>query len=251
MSKQEDNSRIATINQVIAWNLREARRLRRWTQAETARRLEPYLGTRWSTPNYSLAERSYMRPDRIRNFTGDELGAFVLCFRLPVLWFFLPPSNPPTDSPLRLAPAGAQEEKKLLVGPYLERILGAPEGPALLAARLEELFAREPGQMEAPFFKLLDEVASVASRSAVKKTVARLDQRVKALRSLALFLEESSNLTTATMEDALKRSLDDYYGELLTQKSKLQPSRARKRYEEINLAIPTRTGPVPHPPARP
>ena len=79
-----------TPNQVVAFNLAQARMWRDWTQEEAARALEPYLGVRWSKGTFSAAERS-VDGDRVRQFTADEIVAFSRAFALPVSWFFLPP----------------------------------------------------------------------------------------------------------------------------------------------------------------
>jgi hypothetical protein len=85
-----------TPNQVVAFNLAQARALRGWTQQEAIDALEPYLGTRWSIANYSAAERS-VEGRRIRNFDADEIVAFARGFELAVTWFFMPP--PPWAAP--------------------------------------------------------------------------------------------------------------------------------------------------------
>jgi len=85
-----------TPNQVIAYNLAQARLLKGWTQQQATEALEPFLGSRWSKANYSAAERS-VDGTRIRQFDGDEIVAFARGFGLPVSWFFLPP--PPWASP--------------------------------------------------------------------------------------------------------------------------------------------------------
>lgn len=85
-----------TPNQVVAYNLAQARLLKGWTQDQAADALEPYLGSRWSKANYSAAERS-VDGNRVRNFDADEIVAFARGFELPITWFFLPP--PPWASP--------------------------------------------------------------------------------------------------------------------------------------------------------
>jgi transcriptional regulator with XRE-family HTH domain len=85
-----------TPNQVVAYNLAQARLEKGWTQDEACEALAPYLGTRWSKANYSAAERS-VDGTRIRQFDADEIVAFARGFDLPVSWFFLPP--PPWSSP--------------------------------------------------------------------------------------------------------------------------------------------------------
>jgi hypothetical protein len=85
-----------TPNQVVAYNLAQARLLKGWTQEQACEALEPHIGARWSKANYSAAERS-VDGNRIRQFDADEIVAFALAFELPVTWFFLPP--PPWSSP--------------------------------------------------------------------------------------------------------------------------------------------------------
>lgn len=84
----EQKPPVYTINQVVAINLRLARELNKWTQAETCERLAPYLGERWSVATYSAAERSAQRTDRIRNFSANDIVAFAAAFGLPVQHFF-------------------------------------------------------------------------------------------------------------------------------------------------------------------
>jgi hypothetical protein len=52
--------------------------------------LEPYLGERWSKATFSAAERSVAHPERVRQFSADELVAFAAAFELPVSFFFKP-----------------------------------------------------------------------------------------------------------------------------------------------------------------
>ena len=85
-----------TPNQVVAYNLAQARLLKGWTQDQATEALEPFLGSRWSKANYSAAERS-VDGNRIRNFDADEIVAFARGFELPITWFFLPP--PPWAAP--------------------------------------------------------------------------------------------------------------------------------------------------------
>ena len=46
-----------TPNQIVAYNLAEARALRGWTQEQAAAELEEYVGSRWSKATFSAAER--------------------------------------------------------------------------------------------------------------------------------------------------------------------------------------------------
>lgn len=80
-----------TLDQVVAYNLRRARRLRGWTQAQAAEQLEPFLGERWSSAVFSAAERSY-EGNRIREFTASHVLAFSRGFDVPIAWFYEPPA---------------------------------------------------------------------------------------------------------------------------------------------------------------
>ena len=83
-------------NQVVAYNLAQARLLRGWTQDQAAEALEAHVGARWSKATFSAAERS-VDGERVRQFDADEIVAFARAFDLPVNWFFLPP--PPWAAP--------------------------------------------------------------------------------------------------------------------------------------------------------
>ncbi len=217
MTSHPQRERTYTPNQVVAYNLRRARLEKGWTQERAARELAPHLGVHWSAASYSLTERSAERSTRVRHFTAHELVAFSRTFGLPVLWFLLPPSLGPEGPPLCIAPAGVSAPEALSLGSYLEVLLGTTDGPAQLALRLEELRRERPGEMETSFFRLLDEISTVASHSAVRQVVGDLEARAQGLRDLALFLEEASETTARGMEAALKRLHDDCYGELLAQ----------------------------------
>jgi transcriptional regulator with XRE-family HTH domain len=78
------------LNQVVAYNIREARLLRGWTQEELADRLEPYLGQRLTQAGVSSIERAW-DGERRREFDAHELLIFAMVFNLPILYFLLPP----------------------------------------------------------------------------------------------------------------------------------------------------------------
>lgn len=78
------------LNQIVAYNIREARQLRGWTQEELADRLEPYLGQRLTQAGVSSIERAW-DGERRREFDAHELLIFAMVFDLPILWFLLPP----------------------------------------------------------------------------------------------------------------------------------------------------------------
>lgn len=178
-----------TPNQVIAYNLAQARLLKDWTQDQACEALEPHLGTRWSKANYSAAERS-VDGNRIRQFDADEIVAFARAFDLPISWFFLPP--PPWASPG--IPAKLQT-------PDAERF-GAP-----LALLADLVFGSDHhlATMQLRFQAFLDElgpnplsdaqrqlVAHVEARKAqiVRHALGDLQQWQTQLRALANHLED-------------------------------------------------------------
>ncbi len=79
-----------TPNQMVAMNLRLARKIKGWSQEKAGKALRPYLGEAWSKARWSQAEKAD-NPDTVRGFTADELVAFSLAFDLPVVWFLMPP----------------------------------------------------------------------------------------------------------------------------------------------------------------
>ena len=89
--RPKPSPRLWTVNQIIAFNVGKARMLRGWTQEEAVQALAPYLGTKLSTASFSAIERS-IDTGRVREFNGDELLAFARGFRVPITWFFTPPS---------------------------------------------------------------------------------------------------------------------------------------------------------------
>jgi len=178
-----------TPNQVIAFNLAQARREKGWTQDQASKALEPYLGSRWSKASYSAAERS-MDGVRVRQFDADEIVAFARAFGLPVTWFFMPP--PPWAAPG--VPAKLQT-------PDAQRF-GAP-----LALLADLVFGADypRGLMELRFQAFLDElgpnplsdaqsrvVESVEAQKAqlVRHALGDLDRWQTQLRALANHLED-------------------------------------------------------------
>jgi len=123
---------LPTPNQMVAYNLRRARTLLGWTQEEAAEKLEPNLGERWSKATFSAAERSVAHPERMRQFSADELVAIAVTFELPVT-FFLEPAPPQTH----MAPRGSDNWLEAHLVAELEAA-----GPKRIE-ELEEARARE------------------------------------------------------------------------------------------------------------
>lgn len=83
-----------TANQIVASNLKRARELRGWTQAQTVEKLRERAGVITTPANLSAAECSDTGTRR-REFDADDLLAYARTFQLPISWFLLPP-DPPT-----------------------------------------------------------------------------------------------------------------------------------------------------------
>jgi hypothetical protein len=79
-----------TPDEVVSWNLSQARELRGWTQEQAAAALEPHVGARWSKAAFSAAERAWASK-RTRHFNADELYALARTFDLPIAFFLVPP----------------------------------------------------------------------------------------------------------------------------------------------------------------
>jgi transcriptional regulator with XRE-family HTH domain len=90
-SKTNPAPKAWTPNQIVAFNIAKARLLRGWTQEEAARAIAPYLGALLSPASFSAIERS-VDGGRVREFSADEILALARGFRVPVGWFFTPPS---------------------------------------------------------------------------------------------------------------------------------------------------------------
>ena len=124
-----------TPNQVVAYNLSQAREWKGWTQDELAEALEPHLGKRWSKASVSQAERS-VAGKFIRQFTADEIVAFARALELPLGWFFLPP--PPwadNATPVKLSTPDADRFGPA-IAELVDLVFGDEHGQALLELRL-------------------------------------------------------------------------------------------------------------------
>ena len=195
-----------TPNQVVAWNLAQARALRQWTQDQAAEALEPYLGRRWSKATFSAAERS-VESDRVRQFDADEIVAFARAFDLPVSYFFLPP--PPWAAPgiptkLRTPDA---DQFGLPLSELADLVFGTDEGIAWLGMRLQA-FLQELGPNP-----LTNAQARVTGLVETKKellvdhALEDLGQWQMQLRALANHLEDlETRARSATHEELRARS---------------------------------------------
>lgn len=125
-----------TPNQIVAYNLAQARQWKGWTQDQAAEAIAPFVGSRWSKANFSAAERS-VTGERIRNFDADEIVAFAQAFELPVTFFFMPPVPWAEGLPGRLVTPDSGPLGHALAK-MVDLVFGERHNIGLLSIRLEE-----------------------------------------------------------------------------------------------------------------
>jgi hypothetical protein len=176
-------------NQVVAYNLAQARLLRGWTQDQAADALEPHIGTRWSKATFSAAERS-MDGERVRQFDADEIVAFARTFDLPVSWFFLPP--PPWAAPgvpvkLRTPSSGRFGEPLALLA---DLVFGDDQDQAQMAVRLRAFFDQLGRNSFSEAQQRVINLVDTKKAELVRTSIADLEDWQTSLRSLANQLED-------------------------------------------------------------
>ncbi len=210
-SKRDPNDPYIQItpNQVVAYNLTEARALRGWTQEQAAAELEQYIGSRWSKATFSAAERS-IDGRRVRQFTADEIVAFSRCFRVPIGFFFMPPR--PSQAPQQLLRIKSVENPwaGISVTELLDTIFGVPGDDDVLSIRLRR-FLNETSMSD--LTEAQDRAAwraEDALDAIVMKELARFDDWRQALTELASQLRSwQSNAKARAVREALTRRADD------------------------------------------
>ena len=193
-----------TPNQIVAFNLTEARRLRGWTQEEAAAELEPYVGARWSKATFSSAERS-IDGRRVRQFTADEIVAFSRCFDVPIGYFFMPPRPSQSETPVRFATA-EDHDLGLSLAELLDAIFGTPGEREVMSARLNEYLGEIPMQDLTDAQDRLTWQAEDALNAVVMKQLGRLDDWEDALVELTSQVRSWKNAAKAA---AVRQALDD------------------------------------------
>ncbi|MEX0833600.1 MAG: helix-turn-helix transcriptional regulator [Actinomycetota bacterium] len=83
----EAGMKFREVTRLVGGRVRQARRARRLSQAELARRLEPYVGSLWSRAAVSRAEKG------LRAFQAHELLALAVVLGYPLPWFLAPQSG--------------------------------------------------------------------------------------------------------------------------------------------------------------
>lgn len=194
-------------NQIVAFNVAKARLLRGWTQEQAAEALAPYLGTKLSGASFSAIERS-VDVGRGREFNADELLAFARGFRLPLAWFFTPPSAW-EGAGIATPDAGTDGLDPLVM---LHAVLGTPE---TLEEYKEYLFSwpdprhrlrvyadgttENLGRVAEDVYPVLDDVVRIRARRLLRDRFGGVDQARDVLNSLTAILDE---LDEGTLEEA-------------------------------------------------
>jgi hypothetical protein len=177
-----------TPNQIVAYNLAQARIWKDWTQEEAADHLAPYLGARWSKASFSAAERS-VDGQRVRQFSADEVVAFSRCFGLPVGFFFLPPPASGADVPIRLA-----SPDNPIAGVPTAELIDVVFGPAgeigFMALRVQEFFRQESIELQTEAQRRLTLHTEAVVEAIVKRDLGRFSRWRTMLITLADQLDD-------------------------------------------------------------
>lgn len=208
--KKERPSDVVAItpNQIVAFNLSEARALRGWTQEQAAGELERYVGSRWSKATFSAAERS-VDGRRVRQFTADEIVAFSRCFRVPIGFFFMPPRPSQVEQPVVLS-TPERHGYGIRLAELLDVIFGTPGEREALSVRLHQFLD------ELPLAELTDAQdrltwrAEDAITAVAMKQLARFEEWEKSLNELARQLRSWQNQAkNAAIREGLQREGTD------------------------------------------
>jgi hypothetical protein len=191
-----------TPNQVVAFNLAQARLWKGWTQDQAAEGLEPYLGKRWSKASVSQAERS-IAGKFVRNFDADEIVAFARAFELPITWFFMPPP-PWSDQPGVPAKLSTPDAERFgtTLAELVDLVFGDKTNQALLTMRLERWLDEKPPQLT----EAQQRIASLVRHridALARATIDELADWQTTLRAMANHLEDLETRARATVDEDL------------------------------------------------
>jgi transcriptional regulator with XRE-family HTH domain len=188
----DDDALCLTPNQVVAYNLPRARRLRGWTQDEAAEALAPYVGTRWSVVTFSAIERSVVG-HRIRQFSADDLLAISRGFDLPIGFFLIPPAG--GVDRVRIATPDSKGEgthPRLMI----DALLGTDDNSSLLE---DELATWEGGP--ARFQRLLQ----LRAKAAMRHEFGEVEAARHVLTRLLQVLEDTSASESSLSRPPLRK----------------------------------------------
>ncbi|MGE0705338.1 MAG: hypothetical protein AB7P22_15530 [Vicinamibacterales bacterium] len=208
--KKERPTKVVAItpNQIVAFNLSEARALRGWTQEQAAAELEQYVGSRWSKATFSAAERS-VDGRRVRQFTADEIVAFSRCFRLPIGFFFMPPRPSQVEQPVVLSTPERHGEG-IKLAELLDVIFGTPGEREALSIRLRQFLDELPMAELTDAQDRLTWRAEDAITAVAMKQLARFEEWETSLNDLARQLRSwQSQAKNAAIRDGIVREAAD------------------------------------------
>jgi transcriptional regulator with XRE-family HTH domain len=197
-------------NQVVAYNLWQARQERGWTQAQAAEALEPYLGVRWTVAQVSAAERS-VDGTRVRQFSADDIVAFAQAFRLPVTYFFLP--TRPGAKWSKVDPEASTGQLGQTMARMIDVVVGDNiDGAPRVVSRLYEFMADIDLDAYTDAQRRIFDLARHRLLAVVGQAVGSLGAWQESLRHIA---DEVGQLK-ADAGEALSRALPDVRQEHLT-----------------------------------
>ena len=210
MPRRRKPPKLWTANQIVAFNVAKARVLRGWTQEEAARTLAPYLGTTLSTASFSALERS-VDTGRVREFNADELLAFARGFRVPITWFFTPPSEywdgmgvstPDTGEegldPMVMLHAVLGTAETLV--DYREDLLSWPD-PRHRIRRNPDGTLENLGRLKEDVHPLLDDLLRLRARRQLRDRFGDVDRAREVLNALTAVLDDLDDATPASPAD--------------------------------------------------
>ncbi len=190
-------------NQVVAYNLWQARQERGWTQAQAAEALEPYLGVRWTVAQVSAAERS-VDGNRVRQFSADDIVAFAQAFRLPVTYFFLP--TRPGAKWSKVDPKASRDQVRATMAHMVDVVFGdAVDGAPRVASRLYEFMGDVDLEAYTEAQRRVFELARHRLLAVVSRAVGSIGTWQESLRGIAHELGELK----VDAAEALSRALPD------------------------------------------
>ena len=195
-------------NQIVAFNLSEARALRGWTQERAAAELEKYIGARWSKATFSAAERS-IDGRRVRQFTADEIVAFSRCFGVPIGFFFMPPRPSQSENSVNFA-APERHGYGIPLTELLDVIFGTPGEREVLSTRLSEYLAEVPMRDLTAAQDALTWRAEDALTAVAMKQLARFEEWEQSLIELSRQLHHwQTQAKAAAIRETLAKEGDD------------------------------------------
>jgi hypothetical protein len=178
-----------------------------WTQEEAARELAPYLGVQLLTASFSAIERS-VDTGRVRECSADELLAFAWGSRVPVTWFFTPPSvwegvGVSTPDAARTASTPSS-----CCTPSSARPRRSPTpGSTCSAGPIPHPHAHAPsrtmenlGRLQQDVHPMLDDLLRLQARRQLRDRFGDVDQARDVLNALTALLDELDDPTLGVAE---------------------------------------------------